>query len=615
MHQPEKLNVSMISSLLSEKRDENKGRVVIPKGLFAGFGDEKGGHEYRPPTEDLPPLKGDKKHRDRAERDSRRLSLDARSIEARQLARLALDDGPGTPERRRLSMSDLSSPRTARIRPISMSAPPCLVVHAPHARSNRAGATPLTSRMAAEDMQPYESPLLTARAKTLPPALRNHDPREDIGTRSLPHRRDMMASSSSSFSVVSNGTSRWASDVDLETQRHENERLAAEARKLEEDLARAAAAERERAEKAAREQAEREAREKELRKQQKREARERAEAEERERTQRLAQEAIEQVKREEAERLAAERAAREAAERLAEEQRLRAEKEAAERAEMERMAREARELAERLTREKAEAEARERAEAARRAEEARKAEEERLAREEAELIAREAAEREAAEARRIAAEKRAEEARQAEEARRAEEAREAAERAKAVAEAEARRKAECPDCFHCNQPIFGERVMAMGNTYHPGHFVCKRCNAPFPDGKFHKHDGHPYCAKDYHELFSAKCAGCSEPITGKMVQALGKRWHPDHFVCFQCKKPFGGEQFHVEDGQPYCGPCHEQAFLPKCAKCSEPIHGEVISALGNDYHPEHFACFTCGEQFADGRFFTKDNQPYCKKHA
>jgi hypothetical protein len=37
-----------------------------------------------------------------------------------------------------------------------------------------------------------------------------------------------------------------------------------------------------------------------------------------------------------------------------------------------------------------------------------------------------------------------------------------------------------PPCDVCNEPIVGRLVNAAGKTYHPDHFVCEYCSQPFP---------------------------------------------------------------------------------------------------------------------------------------
>lgn len=36
------------------------------------------------------------------------------------------------------------------------------------------------------------------------------------------------------------------------------------------------------------------------------------------------------------------------------------------------------------------------------------------------------------------------------------------------------------------------------------------------------------------------------------LNAIGKQWHPDCFVCANCRQPFGNSHFYLEDGLPYC---------------------------------------------------------------
>jgi hypothetical protein len=34
----------------------------------------------------------------------------------------------------------------------------------------------------------------------------------------------------------------------------------------------------------------------------------------------------------------------------------------------------------------------------------------------------------------------------------------------------------------------------------------------------------------------AICGACRRPIEDRVVNALGKQWHVDHFVCAKCEK-------------------------------------------------------------------------------
>lgn len=55
-------------------------------------------------------------------------------------------------------------------------------------------------------------------------------------------------------------------------------------------------------------------------------------------------------------------------------------------------------------------------------------------------------------------------------------------------------------------------VTAMGRTWHPEHFVCTHCQEEIGSKNFFERDGQPYCEKDYHNLFSPRCQYCNGPI-------------------------------------------------------------------------------------------------------
>jgi len=43
-----------------------------------------------------------------------------------------------------------------------------------------------------------------------------------------------------------------------------------------------------------------------------------------------------------------------------------------------------------------------------------------------------------------------------------------------------------------------------------------------------------YCHLDYHEKFSPRCKSCKTPIEGEVIVALGAEWHVGHFFCAEC---------------------------------------------------------------------------------
>ncbi|XP_071350612.1 uncharacterized protein [Trachinotus anak] len=169
-------------------------------------------------------------------------------------------------------------------------------------------------------------------------------------------------------------------------------------------------------------------------------------------------------------------------------------------------------------------------------------------------------------------------------------------------------------CGACKKPIVGQVVTAMGRTWHPEHFVCTHCQDEIGSRNFFERDGQPYCEKDYHSLFSPRCHYCNGPILDKVVTALDKTWHPEHFFCAQCGAFFGPEGFHEKDGKAFCRKDYFDMFAPKCGGCARAILENYISALNSLWHPECFVCRECFTPFINGSFFDHEGQPYCEAH-
>ena len=90
---------------------------------------------------------------------------------------------------------------------------------------------------------------------------------------------------------------------------------------------------------------------------------------------------------------------------------------------------------------------------------------------------------------------------------------------------------------------------------------------------------------------------------GRSITALGKVWHPEHFVCFICHEPFSGSNFYEKDNKPYCELHYAQEFGKVCAKCNRPIIKESLFFLDKVYHPEHFVCTGCDKPLEKGENF------------
>jgi hypothetical protein len=87
-----------------------------------------------------------------------------------------------------------------------------------------------------------------------------------------------------------------------------------------------------------------------------------------------------------------------------------------------------------------------------------------------------------------------------------------------------------PPCAQCGEMVIGQCINALGKSYHPDHFVCACCSQPFKNGKFMIKDNEPYCETDYFELFGNRCRTCGEPLREKYIQAQGSPTNDSELV-------------------------------------------------------------------------------------
>ncbi len=159
-------------------------------------------------------------------------------------------------------------------------------------------------------------------------------------------------------------------------------------------------------------------------------------------------------------------------------------------------------------------------------------------------------------------------------------------------------------CHGCKKEIVGPYTEALGHSWHKQHFVCAVCHREFPNNKFREHNGKPYCERHYFEKFGERCPGCNQPITREYVEALGHKWHKDHFVCTTCGKQLGDVGFLHRDGKPYCERDFYELFGLRCSICHEPLRGHYFSdSWDNAFCARHGEelqqCFTCRRLICD----------------
>ncbi|GLG97104.1 PDZ and LIM domain protein Zasp [Gryllus bimaculatus] len=179
--------------------------------------------------------------------------------------------------------------------------------------------------------------------------------------------------------------------------------------------------------------------------------------------------------------------------------------------------------------------------------------------------------------------------------------------------------ARIPLCGACNNQIRGPFITALGKIWCPEHFVCVngQCRRPLQDIGFVEEKGELYCEYCFEQFIAPPCDKCSKKIKGDCVNAIGKHFHPECFLCAYCGKLFGNSPFFLEDGLPYCEADWNELFTTKCFACGFPIEAgdRWVEALNNNYHSQCFNCTNCKKNLEGQSFYAKGGRPFCKAHA
>ncbi|XP_044152659.1 actin-binding LIM protein 1 isoform X25 [Bufo gargarizans] len=102
-------------------------------------------------------------------------------------------------------------------------------------------------------------------------------------------------------------------------------------------------------------------------------------------------------------------------------------------------------------------------------------------------------------------------------------------------------------CSGCGRDIKnGQALLALDKQWHLGCFKCKSCGKVLT-GEYISKDGSPYCEKDYQVLFGVTCEACHKFITGKVLEAGDKHYHPSCARCSRCHQMFTeGEEMYLQ---------------------------------------------------------------------
>ncbi|XP_053679515.1 LIM and senescent cell antigen-like-containing domain protein 1 [Anopheles nili] len=178
-------------------------------------------------------------------------------------------------------------------------------------------------------------------------------------------------------------------------------------------------------------------------------------------------------------------------------------------------------------------------------------------------------------------------------------------------------------CNKCHGVIDDAPLRFRGEVYHGYHFNCTACGAELDSSAREVKNRSGYAANDMNELYCLRChdrmgipicGACRRPIEERVVTALGKHWHVEHFVCAKCEKPFLGHRHYEKRGMAYCETHYHQLFGNLCFVCNQVIAGDVFTALNKAWCVHHFSCSICDQKLDQkSKFFEYDEKPVCKK--
>jgi hypothetical protein len=167
-------------------------------------------------------------------------------------------------------------------------------------------------------------------------------------------------------------------------------------------------------------------------------------------------------------------------------------------------------------------------------------------------------------------------------------------------------------CHKCHVIIDEGHIKYKGEAYHPYHFNCTTCGAELNVDAREK-GGELYCLRCHDKMGIPICGACRRPIEERVIHALGKTWHVEHFVCAKCEKPFLGTRHYEKKGLAYCETHYHQLFGNICFVCNSVVVGDVFTALNKSWCVGHFACFVCDRKLTQKtKFFEMDLKPVCK---
>ncbi|XP_061619736.1 actin-binding LIM protein 2 [Phyllopteryx taeniolatus] len=158
------------------------------------------------------------------------------------------------------------------------------------------------------------------------------------------------------------------------------------------------------------------------------------------------------------------------------------------------------------------------------------------------------------------------------------------------------------NCCGCGKEFKNEQSLAaLDKHWHLGCFKCKVCNKVL-NAEYISKDGIPFCEMDYHAMFGIQCESCKKYITGKVLEAGEKHYHPSCARCARCEQMFAeGEEMYLQGSSIWHPPCRQAAKQEEKSKVTRTSSESITSvpASSASGSPNRVIFAKLGEEMLD----------------
>ncbi|XP_037613713.1 actin-binding LIM protein 2 isoform X15 [Sebastes umbrosus] len=158
------------------------------------------------------------------------------------------------------------------------------------------------------------------------------------------------------------------------------------------------------------------------------------------------------------------------------------------------------------------------------------------------------------------------------------------------------------NCCGCGKEFKNEQsLVALDKHWHLGCFKCKVCNKVL-NAEYISKDGIPFCEMDYHAMFGIQCESCKKYITGKVLEAGEKHYHPTCARCARCELMFAeGEEMYLQGSSIWHPPCRLAAKQEEKSKVTRTSSESIASvpASSASGSPSRVIYAKLGEEMLD----------------